>query len=375
MTTSAPTEAIAGGGHGVNGTASTEALVERLFESTIGALELLSVYLGWRLGLYVALATSGPMTVDELAAAAGIDGRYAQEWLEQQAVAGILDVARDDHTPGPRRFALPRAHAEALAVADDPNHVAPFGPMIVGIAAALPDVVDAYRSGGGVPYERYGADFREGQGAVNRPAFVHELRDWLAAAGEVHQRLSDDPPARVADIGCGQGHSSLAIARAYPKVLVDGIDLDEASIADAKKVSEEASVADRVTFSVHDAAALTESGPYDLVCIFEALHDMARPVDALRHARRALAPGGSVIVADERVADTFTAPGDSVERMMYGWSVLHCLPASRVAEPSAALGTVLRTSTMERLADDAGFSRLDVLPIDNDFFRFYRLIP
>lgn len=375
MTTSTATEAIAGGGDGVDGAGSTEALVERLFESTIGALELLSVYLGWRLGLYVTLAESGPMTVDEMAAAAGIDGRYAQEWLEQQAVAGILEVERHDDTTGELRFTLPPAHAEALAAADSPNHVAPFAPMIVGIAAALPEVVDAYRSGRGVPYERYGADFREGQGAVNRPAFVHELRDWLAATGEVHDRLSGEPPARVADVGCGQGHSSVAIARAYPKVLVDGIDLDEASIADAGKVSKEAGVADRVTFSVDDAAALSKSGPYDLVCIFEALHDMARPVDALRQARRALAPGGSVLVADERVADTFTAPGDAVERMMYGWSVLHCLPASRAEEPSAALGTVLRTSTVKRLADDAGFSNLEVLPIDNDFFRFYRLIP
>lgn len=375
MTTSTATEAIAGGGDGVDGAGSTEALVERLFESTIGALELLSVYLGWRLGLYVTLAESGPMTVDEMAAAAGIDGRYAQEWLEQQAVAGILEVERHDDTTGELRFTLPPAHAEALAAADSPNHVAPFAPMIVGIAAALPEVVDAYRSGRGVPYERYGADFREGQGAVNRPAFVHELRDWLAATGEVHDRLSGEPPARVADVGCGQGHSSVAIARAYPKVLVDGIDLDEASIADAGKVSKEAGVADRVTFSVDDAAALSKSGPYDLVCIFEALHDMARPVDALRQARRALAPGGSVLVADERVADTFTAPGDAVERMMYGWSVLHCLPASRAEEPSAALGTVLRTTTVKRLADDAGFSNLEVLPIDNDFFRFYRLIP
>ena len=263
MTTSTETGAIAGGGHGVDGAGSTAALVERLFESTIGALELLSVYLGWRLGLYVTLATSGPMTVDGLAAAAGIEGRYAQEWLEQQAVAGILDVERDDHTTGERRFTLPPAHVEALAVADSPDHVAPFGPMIVGIAAALPEVVAAYRSGGGVPYERYGADFRDGQGAINRPAFVHQLRDWLAAAGEIHERLSREPPARVADIGCGQGHSSVAIARAYPEVLVDGIDLDEASIADAEKVSEEAGVADRVTFSVDDAAALSQVMPID----------------------------------------------------------------------------------------------------------------
>jgi cyclopropane fatty-acyl-phospholipid synthase-like methyltransferase len=123
--------------------------------------------------------------------------------------------------------------------------------------------VAAYRSGGGVPYERYGADFRDGQGAVNRPAFVHQLRDWLAAAGRSTNACRVNHQPRVADIGCGQGLSSVAVARAYPKVLVDGIDLDEASIADAEKVSEEAGVADRVTFSVDDAAALSQVMPID----------------------------------------------------------------------------------------------------------------
>jgi len=284
-------------------------------------------------------------------------------------------VASGAEAPRDRRFVLPAAHAEVLAVPDSLNHVAPFAPMIVGIAGALPEVVDAYRSGGGVPYERYGPDFRAGQGAINRPAFVHELRDWLAATGEVHDRLSGDPPARVADVGCGQGYSSVAVARAYPKVFVDGIDLDEASIADAKQVAADADVSDRVVFSIQDATGLSQMGPYDLVWIFEALHDMARPVEALRQARQALKPEGSVIVADERVAETFTAPGDATERMMYGWSVVHCLPASRTEEPSAGLGTVLRASTMASLADEAGFSNLEVLPIENDFFRFYRLIP
>jgi len=375
MTAAEETGVVAGGSGSLDAEAVTQALVDRLFESTIGALELLSVYLGWRLGLYEILAQSGPTGVEEFAAQAGIDSRYAQEWLEQQAVAGILDVASGAEAPRDRRFVLPAAHAEVLAVPDSLNHVAPFAPMIVGIAGALPEVVDAYRSGGGVPYERYGPDFRAGQGAINRPAFVHELRDWLAATGEVHDRLSGDPPARVADVGCGQGYSSVAVARAYPKVFVDGIDLDEASIADAKQVAADADVSDRVVFSIQDATGLSQMGPYDLVWIFEALHDMARPVEALRQARQALKPEGSVIVADERVAETFTAPGDATERMMYGWSVVHCLPASRTEEPSAGLGTVLRASTMASLADEAGFSNLEVLPIENDFFRFYRLIP
>lgn len=351
------------------------ALVERLFESTIGALELLSVHLGWRLGLYEVLAASGPLTAADLAAKAPIDARYAREWLEQQAVAGILVVETGSTVPEERRFVLPAAHAEVLADPENPAHVAPFAPMIVGIAGVLPEVVEAYRAGTGVPYEHYGRDFRDGQGRINRPAFTHELAGWLRASEEVHARLSGDPPARVADVGCGQGYSTVAIARAYPKALVDGFDLDEASVGDSKQVATDSGVGDRVSFAVRDATELAQAGPYDLVCIFEALHDMARPVEALAGARVALAPGGSVLVADERVADAFTAPGDEVERMMYGWSVVHCLPASRTEEPSAALGTVLRTGTVERLAGEAGFSTVEVLRIENDFFRFYRLVP
>ena len=109
--------------------------------------------------------------------------------------------------------------------------------------------------------------------------------------------------------------------------------------------------------------------------ILETLHDLPRPVDALRAARAATAPGGAVLVVDERVADRFTAPGDEVERMMYGWSVTHCLPTQLVDRPSAALGTVLRTATVRDCAREAGYAGVDVLPVENDFFRLYRLHP
>ncbi|MGQ0630338.1 MAG: class I SAM-dependent methyltransferase [Sporichthyaceae bacterium] len=352
--------------------ARRDALVERLFEATIGTLEMFSVHLGSRLGLYTTLRDLGAVTADQLAAKTRLDERYLREWLEQQAVAGILDVDDAAAAQSERRFSLSRAHAAVLADPADPAHVAPFAPMLVGIAGALPAVVDAFRTGAGVPFAAYGPDMREGQAAINRPAFSTEMADWLGSIPAVHARLGL-PGARVADLGCGHGWSSLAIARAYPTVTVDGIDLDSASIAAAAPQASAPDVAGRLTFALRDAGSLTDGDPYDLVTIFEALHDMARPVEVLAAARAALAPDGAVLVVDERVADTFTAPGDAVERMMFGWSVSHCLPASRAETPSAALGTALRTSTALDLAAQAGFAQAEVLPIENDFFRFYLL--
>jgi 2-polyprenyl-3-methyl-5-hydroxy-6-metoxy-1,4-benzoquinol methylase len=356
------------------GTDRRDALVERLFESTLATLELFSVYVGWRLGLYRGLSDAGPLTAGELAAGAGIHERYAREWLEQQAVAGLLEVDDADAADDERRFRLPPEHADVLTDPESPAHVAPFAPMVAGVAGALPLVLDAYRSGDGVAYEHYGADFRDGQGLINRPVFERELAGWLASSPEIHARLSADG-ARIADVGCGQGYSTVAMARAYPAATLDGIDVDEASIADARAYAAATEVADRVSFVSLDGGALSGEARYDLVTIFEALHDMSRPVETLAAARNALVPGGSVLVADERVADTFTAPGDAVERVMYGWSVVHCLPVAMAEQPSAALGTVLREGTLRRLAADAGFTSVEVLPAENDLLRFYRLVP
>jgi 2-polyprenyl-3-methyl-5-hydroxy-6-metoxy-1,4-benzoquinol methylase len=347
----------------------TDALVERLFGATLGALELFSVYLGAELGLYQALERHGAMTPDELAHHAAIAPRYAREWIQQQAVAGLLEVDDSDTL----RCRLAPDHARVLADPDDVAHVAPFAHMLAGIGGVLPEVAQAYRTGGGVPYSAYGAAFRHGQGHINRPAFTHELpTDWLDAMPDIRGRLRDQG-GRVADIGCGQGFSTTAIAKAFPNASVDGIDLDPASIADATRHAAEAGLDGRLRFRHADAAEL--DGPYDLILILEALHDMSRPADALRAARTALADDGAVLVVDEKVADAFTAPGDEVERMMYGWSVTHCLPSQLVEQPSAALGTVMRSHTVRELAHRAGYAHVDVLPVDNDFFRLYRLHP
>jgi 2-polyprenyl-3-methyl-5-hydroxy-6-metoxy-1,4-benzoquinol methylase len=351
-----------------------DALVERLFGAAIGAFELAGVYLGDRLGLYRALSGAGPVSPAELAAAAGIHERYALEWLEQQAASGILDVVDDED--GAQRFLLPEGHDEALLDRDSLNYVAPFGRFLLGCLRPVDALLEAYRTGDGVPYGDYGIDLHEGQSAFTRPMFVRLLaQEWLPSIPDVHERLLAEPPARVADVACGGGISSIAIAKGYPKALVDGIDLDAPSIDLANRHLEGSGVEDRVTFGVRDAADPQLQGRYDLVTIFESLHDMSYPVEVLTAARGLLAPNGSVIVGDERTADHFGAPADELERLYYGFSILHCLPVGMVGEGAAGTGTVMRSSTVETFASDAGFAEVEILPIDNDFWRFYRLRP
>ncbi len=350
-----------------------DALVERLFLNTVGAFDLFSVYLGDTLGLYRALADKGPLSPAELAEAAGIHERYAREWLEQQAASELLDV---EEQGGTHRFRLPEGHDEALLDPSSLNYVAPMARAVLASIRPVDSVVEAFRNGGGVPYADYGEDLHEAQAAFTRPLFENLLgKEWLPAVPEIHERLLADPPARVADVACGQGRSSIELARAYPKVQVDGIDSDGASIEFGRRNLEGSGVEDRVTFHDRDAADPGLAGRYDLVTIFEALHDMSYPVEVLRAARNLLAEGGVVFIGDERTEDSFTAPASEVERLFYGFSVFHCLPVGMVGEGAVGTGTVIRADTVKGYAEAAGFTSCEVLPIENDFWRFYLLRP
>ncbi len=351
----------------------TEALAERLFGGAIAALEIASVHIGGRLGFYQALADGGEATPAQLAGRTGTAERYVREWLEQQAVAGFLAVEDRDAEPTARRYELPAAHRPVLVEEEDLNYLTPLASLTLGVLGPMEALLEAYRTGAGVPYEAY--DVHEAIGAINRPQFIHLAADWLASIPEVDARLRAQPPARVADLACGTAWSSIAIARAYPKASVDAIDVDPESIATARRNVAAVGLGDRVRPIVHDASDPEVSGRFDVVTIFEALHDMNHPVEALRAARASLADGGSVVIADEKVADRFTAPGDELERFNYGWSVLHCLAVGLLDADSAGTGTVLRAETVRAYAAEAGFSNVDVLPIEHDFWRFYRLVP
>lgn len=179
----------------------------------------------------------------------------------------------------------------------------------------------------------------------------------------------------MADLACGTGWSSIAMAQAYPLISVDGFDLDTDAIQAARRNAEEAGLADRITFTAADASGPGVSGQYDLVTILEALHDMSRPVDALRAARGMLREPGCVIVADGSVEEKFTAPASIEEQYHYAWSVVACLPAVMGDPDAAATGAVMRPATLRQYALEAGFRDLEVLPVKAEMLRFYRLTP
>jgi ubiquinone/menaquinone biosynthesis C-methylase UbiE len=350
-----------------------DAVVNLIFAASLGALELQAVYLGDRLGLYRALADQGPATAPELAARAGIDARYAREWLEQQAAAGILDVDDLEAGADDRRFSLPTGLEGVFLEPDSEYLVGPLARFAIGTAQTLPAVMDAFRTGAGVDWADYGPDVVEAQEALNRPQFAAHVGEWIADLPDIAERLSAG--GRVADVACGTGWSSISIARAFDRAHVHGIDIDHGSIERANAHLATTEVGDRVRFVHADGAAAVGAGRYDLVTIFEAIHDMSQPAKVLATAKALLAPGGAVLIGDERTQDTFTAPADEMERFFYGFSVVGCLPNALIDQPSAATGTVIRASTMEQYAREAGFSGFTVLPTEHAQFRFYRLDP
>jgi len=368
----APFEGGRAAGDPAPGIDRTKALRERLFGNALGALELYTIYLGERLGLYRALAEGGAATSSQLAVRTGTSERYVREWLEHHAASELLAVDNPRAEPLARRYWLPPEHIPVLANRDDVQYEACTGVDIVRAGRALPQLVEAFRVGNApspLPWEP------EGRAEPNRARFVNLLgTEWLPGIVDVDMRLRAEPPARVLDVACGTGWSSIALAHAYPSIHVDGLDLDHDAIGAARRNAERAGAADRVRFSVADAADLGGAGEYDLVTIFEALHDMARPVDALRGARRVLAEDGTVLVVDGLVAEEFTVPASPRERTEYGWSVVSCLPGAMGDPQTAATGAVMRPSMLRQYALQAGFGRVEILPIHTDYWRFYRLL-
>jgi predicted O-methyltransferase YrrM len=354
-----------------SGAGRTEALHTRVFDNALAALELYTIYLGERLGLYRALAEGGAATSSDLAARTGTTERYVREWLEHHAASDLLVVDDPRADPLARQYRLPPEHMPVLADRDDVRYEAYNGVDIVRAGRSLPQLVEAFRTGNApppLPWEP------EGRADANRARFINLLgNEWLPAIADVDMRLRAEPPARVLDVACGTGWSSIAMAKAYPNITVAGVDLDHYAISAARRNGERAGVADRVTFFVTDAADLGGAGSYALVTILEALHDMSRPVEALSAARRALAEDGTLLVADGLVAEEFTVPASPRERTEYGWSVVSCLPGAMGDPQTAATGAVMRPSVLRKYALQAGFGEVEILPIHTDYWRFYRL--
>ena len=347
-----------------------EAFTRRLTDSTNGGFEVAAAYLGLRLGLYRSLADDGPATAAQLAARTNTNERLVREWLEQQAATETLEATRDGDG---WRFRLPGEYAAVLLDTDALDGMGGTIKAQIACFTLVPRLVEAFTSGRGIPFADYGADMMEGQAASTRPVYSAELASWFAAVPDITARLARES-ARILDIGCGEGWSSVTMARAFPNARIEGVDLDPASIAAAAATAEREGVADRVSFEVRDAASLAGAG-FDVATMFEMLHDLSHPVQVLRAAREALAPGGVVLVADEITEDEFAGPAGEGDRRHYGWSVLHCLPASMTEPDTAATGTVIRPSTVRAYAQQADFTSVEILAVESVAFRLYLLRP
>jgi 2-polyprenyl-3-methyl-5-hydroxy-6-metoxy-1,4-benzoquinol methylase len=346
---------------------------ERVIDTVLAAADLAAIVLGDRMGWYAALADGRPQRAADLAAATATSPRYAVEWCEQQAAGGWLEVVADDAEPaGQRCYRLTSGLAAVLAAPDSPAGLAPLVRQMAAAVSGLPPLEQAYRDGTGVGWGDHGPAMLEVQAETNRAAFTHLLPGWFAAITDVHALLQR-PGARIADIGCGLAWSSIALARAYPQAVVDAVDIHPETVGLARRNVTAAGLDGRVTVHQADAAGAELRPGYDLVTAFECVHDLPDPVAVLASMRALAAGSGAVVIADEAVGDRFRAPAGRLERMMYGFSLLICLPDSMSTPGSAAIGTVMRPDTLRALAADAGFDQVEVLPVEHDSWRFYRL--
>jgi 2-polyprenyl-3-methyl-5-hydroxy-6-metoxy-1,4-benzoquinol methylase len=345
----------------------SEVLAQRLFEETLGALDLFSIYLGDQLGYYRAMKDGDWVTADSLATRTGTASRYAEEWLSQQAVRQLVEV--QDERAEPRRYRLPAEHVPVLADPDTVLTALAETTSLARSARRLPDLVTAFRTGRAVPSMPWEP---EGRAEPNRGSYINLLgKQWLPAIPEIHQRLTTASAPRIADIACGTGWTSIAMAQAYPSVSVDGIDLDSEAIDEAKGYARERGLSQRVHFETGDAASLA-GRRYDRVAIIQALHDMANPVQVLQAVRKVLADNAFVLVVDSRVEEEFSVPGTVQEQFGYGISLLACLPEA-MGPGSAATGMVMRPGTLRRYAAEAGFSGVRLLTVESPTWNFYQL--
>jgi SAM-dependent methyltransferase len=308
----------------------------------------LMVYLGDRLGLYKAMAEAGPVTPADVAERTGTDERYVREWMSNQAAGGYLtyDAASD-------RFELPEEQALALAVDDSPVFL-PGGYWGIAAAWAGSDKFEeAFRTGNGVGWHEQDRRLFKGTERFFRPGYkAHLAGEWIPALEGVEAKLRSG--AKVADVGCGHGVSTILMAEAFPAAEFVGFDYHDASIDAARKAATEAGVSDRVHFEV--ATAKDFPGRYDLVCYFDCLHDMGDPVGAVDHAKEALEPDGTVMLvepfANDRLEDNFNPIG----RAFYGFSTVICTMASKAQEVGLALGAQAGEERWRGIFTDAGFT-------------------
>jgi SAM-dependent methyltransferase len=324
--------------------------VFRAVDEVGATLNTALVVMGDKLGLYRALAGAGPLSAAELAERTGTAERYVREWLNAQAAGGYVE-----YDPDSSRYTLPPEQAVALTDSDSPVFLPGFFQTALGSMLDSPKIIEAARSGAGFGWHEHVHDVHEGCERFFRPGYNANLASaWLPALDGVVAKLEQG--AAVADVGCGHGASTILMAQAFPNSTFTGSDYHSGSIETARRQAQEAGVAERIRFETSPAAAYSGTG-YDLVTMFDCLHDMGDPVGAARHVYGTLKPDGTWMIVEPYAGDRVEENLNPVGRAYYGFSTLLCTPASLSQEVGLALGSQAGEARIADVVKAAGFTR------------------
>ena len=308
------------------------------------------VVIGDRLGFYKALSEGGSLTAAELAQKTNTNERYVREWLSNQAASGYLE-----YDAAGERFTLPKEHQPLLSDENSPVLLCGLYQIAQTLFADEPKITEAFRTGKGFGWHEHDARLFPATERFFRPGYnAHIVADWIPALDGVEAKLQAG--AKVADVGCGLGTSTILMAKAYPKSQFAGFDYHQGSIDAARRAAAEAGVSDRVRFEVAMAQSFPGTG-YDFIACFDCIHDMGDPAGAVAHIRKALAPGGSFMMVEPFANDKLEDNLNPVGRIYYGASTILCTPASLSQEPKAGLGAQAGEARMREIFEKAGYSK------------------
>ncbi|MEC3765213.1 MULTISPECIES: class I SAM-dependent methyltransferase [Cupriavidus] len=318
------------------------------FVGDIGAvMHAATVVVGDELGLYKALAEK-PMTVAMLAAKTHTDERYLREWLSAQAASGYVD-----YDAGSGQFSLNEEQAYALAQEGSPAFIPGAFQIAVAQFRAIPKMIDIFRNGRGLGWHEHDPALFHGTERFFRPGYAaHLVSEWIPALDGIAARLKAG--AMVADVGCGHGASTIIMAQAFPASRFVGFDYHEPSVRHAAEAARRAGVSERVRFEVASAKDY-DGKDYDLVAVFDCLHDMGDPVGAARHVRETLRADGAWMIVEPFANDALEQNLNPVGRVFYSASTFICTPASRSQEVGLCLGAQAGETRMRAVAEQAGF--------------------
>lgn len=322
------------------------------------------VYIGDRLDLFKTLAAAGPQTVGQLANTTGLQERYLREWASAMAASGFID-----YDPASKTFALPPTKAAVLADEDSPVFVGGFAQMLPDHYAVIPGIIKAFREGGGVPYSAYTNDTFQGTERFFRPGYINFLvQDWIPAIGLTDKLRSG---GKVADVGCGRGQALCTMAKAFPKSTFFGYDNHAPGIEGARTNAQKQGVAANTNFEVLAAAGLPQTGDFDLVCNLDSLHDMVDPHGCGKAVHGSLKPGGVWFIVEPNCSDKLEENINPVGRVFYSVSMLQCMTAS-LAHGGTGYGACMGPAKVRQIAEEAGFSHFEKLPIENPFNQYFK---